>query len=66
MTYLNTVSNGGETEFMQGAKIKPSTGKIILFPGAFPYLHRGLIPRSDDKYILSSWIVAGQNQTITI
>lgn len=63
--YLNDVSNGGETEFLQGAKIRPSIGKIILFPAAFPYLHRGIIPRSDDKYILNGWIIAGQNSTIT-
>lgn len=66
LIYLNDVSNGGETEFMQGTKIKPSIGKIILFPAAFPYFHRGLIPRSDDKYIMNGWIVAGQNPDISI
>lgn len=66
LIYLNDVSDGGETEFIQGAKIKPTIGKIILFPAAFPYFHRGVIPKSDDKYIMNGWIIAGQNPDISI
>jgi hypothetical protein len=55
--YLNTVYEGGETEFFNGkVSIKPEKGKLLLFPAAWTYPHRGNMPISSDKYIVTGWI----------
>jgi hypothetical protein len=54
--YLNTVDEGGETEFFYGFKVKPEIGKLILFPASWTYPHCGHIPMSHDKYIITGWI----------
>jgi hypothetical protein len=55
--YLNDVKEGGETEFLHFSKrVKPKTGRIVIWPAAFPYLHRGNPPLSGEKYILTSWM----------
>jgi hypothetical protein len=54
--YLNDVVDGGETEFWGGTfKIKPTRGKLVLFPATWTYPHRGVMPISDNKYIITSW-----------
>jgi len=53
--YLNDVSEGGETEFING-KIKPVAGNLLLFPSTWNYYHRGNIPKSNDKYIITGWV----------
>ena len=56
--YLNDVDEGGETEFLHFAKrIKPKTGRIVIWPAAFPYVHRGNPPLSGEKYIITSWMM---------
>ncbi len=60
--YLNHISIGGETEFMDEIQIIPSPGKIVLFPAAWPYIHKGNIPISDDKYIVTGWFVSFTNR----
>jgi hypothetical protein len=56
--YLNDVEEGGETEFLHFSKrVKPKTGRIVIWPAAFPYLHRGNPPLSGQKYILTSWML---------
>ena len=56
--YLNDVEEGGETEFLHFSKrVKPKTGRIVIWPSAFPYLHRGNPPLSGEKYILTSWMM---------
>jgi len=56
--YLNDVEEGGETEFLHFSKrIKPKTGRIVIWPAGFPYLHRGNPPLSGEKYILTSWMM---------
>ena len=55
--YLNDVEEGGETEFLHFSKrVKPKTGRIVIWPAAFPYLHRGNPPLAGEKYILTSWM----------
>ena len=55
--YLNDVEEGGETEFLHFSKrTKPKTGRIVIWPAGFPYLHRGNPPLSCEKYILTSWM----------
>lgn len=54
--YLNTIKEGGETEFLyQNKRIKAVQGTIIIFPAAFTHVHRGNPPIGQDKYILTTW-----------
>ena len=56
--YLNNVEEGGETEFLHFSKrVKPKTGRIVIWPAGFPYVHRGNSPLSGEKYILTSWMM---------
>ena len=56
--YLNDVKEGGETEFLNFSKrTKPKTGRIVIWPAGFPYVHRGNPPLSGQKYILTSWMM---------
>jgi len=56
--YLNDVEEGGETEFLHFSKrVKPKTGRIVIWPAGFPYVHRGNPPLSGEKYILTSWMM---------
>jgi hypothetical protein len=55
--YLNTVEEGGETEFLyQSQRVKPVKGRIVIWPAGFPYVHRGNPPLNGEKYIATSWI----------
>jgi len=55
--YLNNVKEGGETEFLnQSIRVKPKKGRIVIWPSAFPYVHRGNPPLSGEKYIITSWL----------
>lgn len=53
--YLNTIEEGGETEFWDNYKIKPKVGKLILFPATWCFPHRGNVPISNNKYIITGW-----------
>ncbi len=57
--YLNDVPGpGGETEFLhQRIKIRPSTGRLLLFPPFWTHQHRGVTLRQGVKYIATTWIV---------
>ena len=58
MFYLNDVEEGGETEFYyQNKKIKPKQGSMVIAPAYFTHTHRGCIPVSNDKYIVTSWVL---------
>ena len=54
--YLNNVDEGGETEFCGDFRIKPTAGKLVLFPASWCYPHCGIMPISDDKYIITGWL----------
>lgn len=57
--YLNDVEEAGETEFLHFSKrVKPKKGRIVIWPAGFPYLHRGNPPISNEKYILTSWLMS--------
>ncbi len=57
IVYLNSVQEGGETCFhLQNLKIKPVAGDAVLFPTFWTHAHCGEIPRSEDKYIITSFI----------
>ena len=56
MTYLNDVTDGGETEFYwQKLKVKAEKGKTIIWPSDFTHTHRGIISPTQEKYIVTGW-----------
>ncbi len=58
--YLNTVEEGGETDFMDyKLKIKPEAGKLVIFPCNYLFRHEGTVPLSEDKYIITSFLNLG-------
>lgn len=55
MTYLNTVHEGGETEFFhQSLKIKPEKGLTLIWPSDWTFTHKGL-PSKEGKMIATGW-----------
>ena len=58
--YLN--DNDGNTIFSRhGLNIKPVSGKVVIFPPTWEYPHSGLPPKSNSKYIMSTYIHYGKN-----
>lgn len=56
--YLNDVADGGETEFVDlGVRIEARAGRLLVFPPYWLFQHAGLPPRSNDKYILSTYLL---------
>ena len=53
--YLNDVEEGGETIVFDNIKIKPEAGKLLIFPASWMYPHKGTMPISNDKYIITGW-----------
>lgn len=65
MFYLNDVETGGTTDFYyQERSIKPKAGRMVIAPGYFTHTHRGTVPESNDKYILTSWILMNSGQQL--
>ena len=31
-------------------------GKLLIFPATWTYMHRGNVPISEDKYIVTGWL----------
>jgi hypothetical protein len=54
--YLNDIHEEGYTEFWDGTRVQPKTGRMILFPSTWNYIHRGVSPKSETKYICTGWI----------
>ena len=58
--YLN--DNDGNTLFpSHGLNIRPVSGRVIMFPPTWDYPHTGLPPKSNSKYIMSTYIHYGKN-----
>lgn len=65
MFYLNDVEEGGQTEFYyQEKSIQPRAGRMVIAPAYFTHTHRGAVPVSNDKYILTSWILLNRAETL--
>jgi hypothetical protein len=65
MYYLNDVAEGGETEFyFQDRKLAPRRGRLVIAPAGFTHTHKGHVPRSEDKYIVTSWVMFNRAETI--
>lgn len=56
--YLNDVAEGGETEFCDlGVRVAARQGRLLMFPPYWMFQHAGLPPRSNDKYIISTYML---------
>jgi prolyl 4-hydroxylase len=53
--YLNDVELGGETLF-EGLTIQPKCGRLIMFPPLWMFPHKGCVPVSNEKYILTTYL----------
>ena len=56
--YLNDVKDDGYTEFIDGTRIQPEAGKLNIFPATWDFLHRGVSPKTETKYICTGWVHA--------
>ena len=60
--YLNTVKEGGETAFQKNKqselelKVKPTKGRLLMFPPLWTHPHVALKPISEPKYIIGSYL----------
>lgn len=65
MYYLNDVEEGGETDFYyQDLSIRPKRGTMVIAPAYFTHTHRGNVPISNDKYILTSWVLFNRAENL--
>lgn len=56
MTYLNDVTDAGETEFYyQKIKIQPRKGLTAIWPADWTHTHRGIVSPTQEKYIITGW-----------
>ncbi|MBS0591703.1 MAG: 2OG-Fe(II) oxygenase [Proteobacteria bacterium] len=56
--YLNDVAEGGETEFPDlGIKVQPRAGRLLMFPPYWMFQHFAHKPVSNDKYIVSTFML---------
>ena len=57
MTYLNTIRDGGGTEFFyQKKKFKASQGSTLIWPADWTFAHKGIVSKKYEKYIITGWI----------
>ncbi len=55
--YLNTVKEGGETEYLYvNTRVPAKQGSLCIFPAGYTHTHRGNPPLSGVKYILTGWV----------
>jgi hypothetical protein len=58
--YLNTLreEDGGCTEFINEKKVRPKTGKLLIFPSDWKYMHRSThVKNHAKKYTIVTWAV---------
>ena len=57
--YLNTLSltDGGFTEFVNGRKVRPEVGKILVFPSSWTFPHMGNEVKCESKYICTTILI---------
>lgn len=56
MIYLNTVEEGGQTDFKhQSVSFKPTAGTLIIWPASYTHVHRSNPNLVGSKYIATGW-----------
>ena len=62
LVYLNTITDGGGTNFgIHDYSVEAEIGKIVVFPTNWTHPHMGLVPYSSDKWIISSFVTTNLN-----
>ena len=57
MTYLNDVTDGGETEFYhQNVKFQPKKGRTLIWPVDWTHTPRRIPSMTQTTYIVTGWI----------
>ena len=57
MTYLNDVTDAGQTEFyFQKLLVRPERGLTLIWPADWTHTHRGIVSPTQDKYIITGWL----------
>jgi hypothetical protein len=60
MLYLNTVEQGGHTQFWKDPEniieVKPEIGKFVFWPAGETHYHRSKPDLNETKYILTGWV----------
>tara|TARA_B100000287_G_scaffold390958_1_gene402269 strand:- start:2404 stop:3018 length:615 start_codon:yes stop_codon:yes gene_type:complete len=56
MTYLNDVSKGGTHFKYQNISVPANKGLTIIWPTDFTHIHRGVISKTQEKYIITGWM----------
>jgi hypothetical protein len=57
MIYLNTIEDGGGTEFLHFNKtLRPKAGDMYIWPAGWTHLHRGVVAPHERKYLLTGWV----------
>jgi hypothetical protein len=64
--YMNDIEDAGETEFLyQNTRIKPKKNRLLIWPADWTHTHRGNPPiGTNDKYILTTWLVEADENNI--
>lgn len=58
--YLNTVEEGGGTEFpLHNVTVEAKAGRVCIFPATWTHPHIGTMPISNDKFIISTFLKTG-------
>ena len=56
MTYLNNVTDGGQTEWhYQKLKVKPKKGLTVIWGTDWTFMHKGIVSPTQTKYITTGW-----------
>lgn len=64
--YLNDVERGGQTRFTDlDLEVDARCGRLLMFPPYWMYQHAGMPPLSNDKYILSTYLLFGDMPSVT-
>lgn len=56
MVYLNTIKEGGGTEFNYDIpNLSANEGDVAVWPAYWTHFHRGIVAPKETKYILTGW-----------
>ena len=56
MVYLNTVTDGGQTNFpTQNISFSPKVGDVLMWPAYWTHPHHGIPSPTQTKYIITGW-----------
>lgn len=55
MIYLNTVDQGGKTDFKYFESVKPTAGTLVYWPASYSHVHRAAPDLKEEKWIATGW-----------